>query len=31
MEWEIEKIQAAGFDGVLIKPITKAQLLNALI
>ncbi len=30
MEWEIEKILAAGFDAVLIKPITKEQLLKAL-
>ena len=30
MEREIEKILAAGFDAVLIKPITKEQLLKAL-
>jgi len=30
MEWEIEKILQAGFDQILIKPITKDQLLKAL-
>jgi len=30
MEWEIEKILQAGFDQILIKPITKEQLLRAL-
>lgn len=30
MEWEIQKIMQAGFDQILVKPITKEKLLRAL-
>jgi len=30
IEWEIKRISNAGFDQILIKPITRQQLINAL-